>query len=468
MREKMTEKECPLQFHDFKPVDHSKLCPRFTQILSRTEEEGIGEEELDTIQLELETLLASVSKRMRQLEGETQVLIDWQDRKDKKGSMGKVHKDSDHPHSGKRGRPEEKASTKKFKGDTATTSSSTGKWGASASTSHSTPSSHSQSGPGRPKSKQANIQQKMQEYEFTDDPLDVPRIPKNDAPNRFWQSLEPYVADITHDDLKVLEELMKPVDEESEYYKVPPLGKHYTQRWAQEDLLEEQKEGARVNEKGKSKSALGGSSSANISETSAMLKKVDSNSQKSRDTETNCPFGPLTQRLVSALVEENIMTPIDDTSLIDSSTKGDGQSGEASSSSPRSSSSRPFSVPHTRALEARIREELINQGLIESEDQAGEDTEDEVLSELKKRQAELKALVAHNRSAKQRLHKLAKEEIRKQELRQKARVIDNEVMDCFRKIMAARQKKRTPTKKERDAAVKALKERDAIMKLLDS
>eukprot|EP00058_Branchiostoma_floridae_P027090 XP_002612581.1 hypothetical protein BRAFLDRAFT_219592 [Branchiostoma floridae] len=412
-------------------------------VLSRTEEEGIGEEELDTIQLELETLLASVSKRMRQLEGETQVLIDWQDRKDKKGSMGK-----------------------KFKGDTATTSSSTGKWGASASTSHSTPSSHSQSGPGRPKSKQANIQQKMQEYEFTDDPLDVPRIPKNDAPNRFWQSLEPYVADITHDDLKVLEELMKPVDEESEYYKVPPLGKHYTQRWAQEDLLEEQKEGARVNEKGKSKSALGGSSSANISETSAMLKKVDSNSQK--DTETNCPFGPLTQRLVSALVEENIMTPIDDTSLIDSSTKGDGQSGEASSSSPRSSSSRPFSVPHTRALEARIREELINQGLIESEDQAGEDTEDEVLSELKKRQAELKALVAHNRSAKQRLHKLAKEEIRKQELRQKARVIDNEVMDCFRKIMAARQKKRTPTKKERDAAVKALKERDAIMKLLDS
>lgn len=37
-------------------------------------------------------------------------------------------------------------------------------------------------GPGRPKSK--NLQPKIQEYEFTDDPIDVPRIPKNDAPNR--------------------------------------------------------------------------------------------------------------------------------------------------------------------------------------------------------------------------------------------------------------------------------------------
>lgn len=38
-------------------------------------------------------------------------------------------------------------------------------------------------GPGRPKSK--NLQPKLQEYEFPDDPIDVPRIPKNDAPNRY-------------------------------------------------------------------------------------------------------------------------------------------------------------------------------------------------------------------------------------------------------------------------------------------
>lgn len=37
-------------------------------------------------------------------------------------------------------------------------------------------------GPGRPKSK--NLQPKVQEYEFTDDAQDIPRTPKNDAPNR--------------------------------------------------------------------------------------------------------------------------------------------------------------------------------------------------------------------------------------------------------------------------------------------
>ena len=51
-------------------------------VLQREESEGIGIEELDTLQLELETLLASVSRRMRQLESETKVLVDWQEKKD--------------------------------------------------------------------------------------------------------------------------------------------------------------------------------------------------------------------------------------------------------------------------------------------------------------------------------------------------------------------------------------------------
>lgn len=58
------------------------------------------------------------------------------------------------------------------------------------------------------------------------------------------------------------------------------------------------------------------------------------------------------------------------------------------------------SVPHTKSLEGRIKEELIAQGLLESEDRPAEDSEDEVLAELRKRQAELKALNAHNRAKK--------------------------------------------------------------------
>ena len=63
------------------------------------------------------------------------------------------------------------------------------------------------------------------------------------------------------------------------------------------------------------------------------------------------------------------------------------------------------SVPHTRSLEARIKEELVAQGLLDSEERPGPggDSEDEVLAELQKRQAELKALSAHNRARKQEL-----------------------------------------------------------------
>lgn len=66
-------KDCPLQFHDFKSVDHVKVCPRYTAVLARSEDDGIGIEELDTLQLELETLLSSASRRLRVLEAETQV-----------------------------------------------------------------------------------------------------------------------------------------------------------------------------------------------------------------------------------------------------------------------------------------------------------------------------------------------------------------------------------------------------------
>lgn len=176
-------KDCPLQFHDFKSVDHVKVCPRYTAVLARSEDDGIGIEELDTLQLELETLLSSASRRLRVLEAETQVccpcprpprpchrpahvprhtvalfqiLTDWQDKKGDRRFL-KLSKDHDVGTSVKHGKP------KKQKLE--------GKGG------HGTGP-----GPGRPKSK--NLQPKIQEYEFQDDPIDVPRIPKNDAPNR--------------------------------------------------------------------------------------------------------------------------------------------------------------------------------------------------------------------------------------------------------------------------------------------
>lgn len=40
-------------------------------------------------------------------------------------------------------------------------------------------------------------------------------------------------------------------------------------------------------------------------------------------------------------------------------------------------------------------------------------------------------------------------------------------MEAFRRIMAAKQKKRSPTKKEREQAQKALKDREVLLQQLD-
>ena len=37
---------------------------------------------------------------------------------------------------------------------------------------------------------------------------------------RFWASVEPYCADITSEEVRTLEELLKPPEDEAEHYKV--------------------------------------------------------------------------------------------------------------------------------------------------------------------------------------------------------------------------------------------------------
>merc|ERR1712071_747356 len=51
---------------------------------------------------------------------------------------------------------------------------------------------------------------------------------KNDTPNKFWASVEPYCAPFTDEDLKFVEELIAANQDAEEYFKIPALGRHYT------------------------------------------------------------------------------------------------------------------------------------------------------------------------------------------------------------------------------------------------
>lgn len=64
-------------------------------------------------------------------------------------------------------------------------------------------------------------------------------IPKNDAPSRFWLSVEPYCMPITQEDVKLIDDLIEEYSN-STLSPIPELGPHYSTKWAAEDLKEEQ------------------------------------------------------------------------------------------------------------------------------------------------------------------------------------------------------------------------------------
>lgn len=429
---------CPLQYHDFSLVDNARMCPFFTTLVSRSLDEGIAPNELDLLQSDLETLLAAANRRIRLLDAETKVLVDWAEKKDKKVVKQRELEILNSLTSFKRARPmsDERGSKRQKQEDPK--------------------SSHALSQPvGRPKSKQLG----SKEIETVEEENSGIKS-KSDTSNRFWTTVEPYCADITMEDLKFLEDSMKSLDDEQEFYKIPSLGKHYSEKWAQEDLIEELNEGTKTHDK--RRGALTNSENTDkAAEVSSMLKRADSSGVQTEE-DVQCPFGALTQRLVSALVEQNIIAPVPDQSLCNVRESATTRSGN---NPPRTPVKAPH-VPHTRTLEARIKEELVFQGLLDTDDEGIEDNGDEVLAELKRHQNELRSLIVKNRQVKQELCKLAQDEMRRQELRHKGQIADAEVMEVYRKIMACKQKRKSPTKKEKDSAWKALREREAILRVL--
>ena len=195
-----------------------------------------------------------------------------------------------------------------------------------------------------------------------------------------------------------------------------------------------------------------------------MLKKAEAGNEES-------PFGELTQRLVAGLMEENAINPAD----VEENTKK-GSGGESSDTENVNAAKgqliKSLNITNAENLEARVRKELEEQGILDPNEDTKEGIlnleTDEILEELVRCQNELKAVSAHNLQQLKRLLKAAKEEMARQEIRNKLQQADNEVMEAYRKISSARAKKKPPTKKEREQAWKALKEREIVIKQLES
>eukprot|EP00095_Tigriopus_kingsejongensis_P012371 maker-scaffold190_size271632-snap-gene-0.23 protein:Tk12371 transcript:maker-scaffold190_size271632-snap-gene-0.23-mRNA-1 annotation:"hypothetical protein CAPTEDRAFT_174003" len=493
--------DVPLSLPDFTPASasaHEAWVPRYHALLKREEGGsagvGLGVEEVDTLQLELEAMLTSTRVRRNAIQHELQLVTHLEKHKGeakgrKVGPASVLGREggprlADITSRGWRagwragGRasglspalasplpapPEPEAKPAWAESGP----SSPGKRGASHSLSREGSKRFKSAGkPTGEKSNQLIALPKIKNEANvpTFDPLQneqirplaesaKPVMPKNETPNRFWSFVEPYCAPITPEDIKLLEDLIKTHGDMAEYHKIPSLGQHYTQTWAKEDMENERQKGA---------GTMAHASEANGDTKPNVDDLVVKSEPAGHGDET--PFGELTQRLVAGLMEENIMTSVDD------SMEAAKKAGQENPDLNKTGLIRSLNINNADSLEARVRKELEEQGLLDSneDESAPEDDNDEILEEMKRCQNELKAVSTHNLGQLKRLLKCAKEEMVRQELRNRLQKADEDVMEAYQRISTSRSKKKSPSKKEREQAWKALKEREIILKELES
>lgn len=99
-------------------------------------------------------------------------------------------------------------------------------------------------------------------------------------------------------------------------------------------------------------------------------------------------------------------------------------------------------------VEKRLKKELIELGILDASDFA-KDKEDEVLNEIKRVRTELYAIAEYNKNELKMLHTAAKEEMKRLEIKRKLDAVDQELIESYKKVWAAKQKRRPLTKQER-------------------
>eukprot|EP00096_Caligus_rogercresseyi_P009909 TRINITY_DN3466_c0_g9_i1.p1 TRINITY_DN3466_c0_g9~~TRINITY_DN3466_c0_g9_i1.p1 ORF type:complete len:513 (-),score=210.20 TRINITY_DN3466_c0_g9_i1:297-1784(-) len=463
-------RDCPLSFPEFASVDNSSVLPRYHAVLKRSESEGISLEDVDALQMELEALLSSTVVRKVTLKEEHKSLTNWEN--NHKGSHRNGNGNGARS-AGKRGpsspgkkAPEDRYGKKhRLSGKPFESSSSPSTFGKVI---------------GMPKiaksePKLAPNFDPLQNEQIR--PVSEPSLspsPKNETPGRFWSFVEPYCAPITNNEVTLLQDLLRSQEDLSEYLVIPKKGKHYSRKWADE-------EGGPV--------------------------KEIPNSNPHHHTNGN-ELGDLTQRLVSGLMEDANGAPSQQTMITKGPSSVKVEEEESSNATPAAGNHEPLKYEtngdsnsfsaQAESLEAHVFKELEEQGIFAAQDEEGDDEQgdemeegpannnnnnnnninshdiprggenDEILEELKRCQKELRALSNLNLAQLTRLLKVAKEEVHRQELRNKLNEADRRVMEAYKKISLSRSLKKEPPKKDRELAWKALKERETILKQLES
>lgn len=173
-------------------------------------------------------------------------------------------------------------------------------------------------------------------------------------------------------------------------------------------------------------------------------------------------LGALTQRVVSSLIVE----------ADDNVTDASKSSSDTASSPPvkkrKSRSNKGIDMNSAKNLEKRVRQGLEDCSILTQQDDIPYTSEeDENLRELLVYQRELLSIQTQNKLSMQTLLKKAKRHTELEKERERLKEANADVIAAYQRLIQAKQRKRQPTKKEKDAAWRALKIHDVIFKKCD-
>lgn len=363
-------------------AENKRYLPTYTMALARPDSELLPADELDSIQAELELLLSTVALRYRSIKEDLNNLDGGNEKTPKKSDKSATAASAATPLA-KRKRDESAKKAKVAKRAKVI----------------------------KAKIKKLPVRKVPPPTYGTDESLDAPSssqprpmFPKNDVPTKFWLSVEPYCMSITHEDIKFLDDLINEYNDKT-IPEIPELGPHFAQRWASEDLCDEQ-DNSNENAKANKRFA-----SAASNEINAML----DNAQKAINASY---IGPITQRILSSIMEVNNVDP---NAIKVENDENAGPIFEASTSQ-----SRQFEkmLQSGVDVEHRLKKELFDMGFLDEEDCVGDD---EIMNELTRVRVELKAISEFNQAGLRRLKTAALQDMKRLEIKAQLDVVDQKV-----------------------------------------
>ncbi|BFZ57802.1 Transcriptional regulator [Savitreella phatthalungensis] len=228
----------------------------------------------------------------------------------------------------------------------------------------------------------------------TDDYTKV-KIPNQIAITTFYTSVEPYFRTLTEEDIGWLRD---PGDQLTPFI-IPPLGTHYLELW--QDSLD----------------------SPPPRQDSGQAPREDAAALNDENVQQDMvSAGPLTTRLLSALMKEDDLQADEDAD------------GESSVQDAVKGSRVPAVKLNYGELEERVQGELTHIGLLEGNGLDWSQTaDDEISAELRQLQDDLKYQIARNNSMKRKLLSLAQDEMAKDEYQTILDDLDKQVEQAFLK-----------------------------------